>query len=72
MNKLSSSERDKIILAFENGMSDQVEIAKALGVSQWVVSTTLMKHRHSKCPSGGGNWNYCPECGINLRKNYWR
>ena len=72
MKRLSDTERDKIILAFENGLSNQVEIAKALGVSQMVVSTTLMKHKHSKCPPGGGNWNFCPECGINLQKKYWR
>jgi hypothetical protein len=72
MKRLSDTERDKIILAFENGLVNQVEIAKALGISQMVVSTTLMKHRHSKCPSCLVRWNFCPECGINLRNKYWR
>jgi hypothetical protein len=72
MKRLSDEQRDKIILAFENGLSDQVEIAAALNISQWSVCKTIMNHKHSKCPTSQRGWNFCPFCGINFKKSYWR
>ena len=72
MRKLSDQTRAKIIKRHLEGFN-QVEISDYLGISQWSVSTTLAKWKHSRCPFNAddfrsGNVKYCPYCGVKLKK----